>query len=363
MFDLQALGTQLVKELSALIEQSVIVTDKNGFIIASSDPERVNTYHEGASIAMKTRKELMMTEEMTTKLQGVRPGIVLPIVVSDTSIGVIGITGVPAEIEKYAKLVRKVAELFVAEFLVRQERERGYRDLELLIFDWFSTDLDEETIAERAKWLGLNIAEFTRVAVIEAKNAFDLTDVEDLLRSQRVHPGVKLIRWGVGKLVMLIPEIPETFLRTKMIELEQVINRSIPAVNGIGVGGKKPYNLLRDSFRGAERAAKVSAKWSRVVIEEELKLELLYYSMSGEIKEEFTKRTILPLFEEPELYETLKVWLAHTGSLQEIADKLHIHKNTLKYRLQKIEQLLNLDFNNKEHIAIIAVAVGLLAAK
>lgn len=359
MFDLKALGAQLVTELTKLIEQSVIITDKNGFVIASTDPARLNTYHEGASIAMESRNELPMTKEMTSKLEGVRPGVVLPIVVSDTPIGVIGITGVPEEIEKYAKLVRKVAELFVTEFMVRQERERGYRDLELLIFDLFEAETDVGPIIERAHKIGVPIMDFSRVAVIESDTSFDLTEVEELLHEQRIHSDLMLVRWGVGKLVMLLPEIPMDQLRPKLVEFERLIKSSFKNPIGIGVGGTKPYTLLRESFIEAGWAAVVSRKWQWVVFEEELKLELLYQSLTKDIKAEYMKRTIEPLFKEPELYQTLKVWLKSTGSLQVMADELHIHKNTLKYRLQKIEELLGLNFDIKEHIAIVAVAVGL----
>ncbi|MFC4409088.1 CdaR family transcriptional regulator [Chungangia koreensis] len=363
MFDLTALGAQLVKELSELIEQSIIVTDQHGVIIASTDRSRLNTIHEGATLAMETRQELPMTEEMTGKLHGVRPGVVLPIIVTDIPIGVIGITGKPLEIEKYAKLVRKVAELFVTEFMARQEHERGFRDLELLIFDLFTTDMDEIAMVERSKLLGLDITAFSRVAVIESNKAFDFTEVEDLLRTQRIHPNLKLVRWGVGKLIMLVPENAETQLRTKLGEFEQLVKSYRSDSIGIGVGAAKPYTHLKESFQEAERAAAVSRNWKRIVFEEELKLELLYHSLPNEVKEEYRRRTIEPLLGDEELVQTLKVWLKNTGSLQEIANELHIHKNTLKYRVQKIEEILNLNFDNKEHIAIVAVAIGLLAAK
>ncbi|MGB3100967.1 MAG: helix-turn-helix domain-containing protein [Psychrobacillus psychrotolerans] len=47
------------------------------------------------------------------------------------------------------------------------------------------------------------------------------------------------------------------------------------------------------------------------------------------------------------------------GSLQEIADKLFIHKNTLKYRLTKIESLLSMQLSNRAHLAEIYTAYRL----
>ena len=153
MFDLEVLGQQIVEELSTLIDQSVLVTDRTGFIIASTDPQRLNTFHEGASISIKSLKQLHMTEEMSKTLKGVRPGMVMPIVIEEKAIGVIGITGTPKTVEKYAKLVRKVVELFVTDFLSRQQRERSVRELEYFVSDYFLKELSDIEAKRKAKLL------------------------------------------------------------------------------------------------------------------------------------------------------------------------------------------------------------------
>ncbi len=49
-----------------------------------------------------------------------------------------------------------------------------------------------------------------------------------------------------------------------------------------------------------------------------------------------------------DLLHTLTVYLMEKGSHEDIARKLHIHVNTLKYRLQKIQELLGISLDDPE---------------
>jgi len=363
MFDFHILGKQIVKELSLLIEQSVILTDQNGYIVSSTDASRLDTYHEGAFLAMKNREELHMTDEMCKTLQGVRPGLVMPIVIGDSPIGGIGITGPPSEIEKYAKLVRKVVELFITEFMMRQERERDFRELEFFVLDLFTTDSTIESTEERAKLLNVDMSIYSRVGIIKTVNTLEIKEVEHIIQIQSVHPDLKIIRWGMEKLVLLIPKMNRNQLQFGLADLSSKLDKTTKHSTFIGVGEEKELNTLKDSFHQADLAVQVATNKNQIVFEEDLKLEYLYFAVSEDIRDEFLKRTIAPLINEDELLHTLEVWLQSKGSLQEMANDLHIHKNTLKYRLHKIEEHLHMDFTNKKDLAVIYTALSLYTKK
>lgn len=363
MFDLQVLGDQIVAEISSLIDQSVIVTDKHGYVIASKDPERVHTYHEGAVVSMENLQELHITKEACEKLQGVRPGIVLPIIISDVPIGVIGITGTPSEIDKYAKLVRKVSELFVTEFIMRQQRERVFREIEFFVFDLFLSEIPIESVRKRATLLNIDISAYNRVAVIQTSRQLEFSEIEDLLHLQTIHPDLKIARWGLEKLVLLIPDITKNQLQLGLDCFAGKVQKLTKQQVNIGIGEERVFYLLPESFQQAEMAVDVSARKGKIIFEEDLKLELLYHSVPKDIREEFLKRTIAPLLGEKELLHNLQVWLQTQGSLQEIADALHIHKNTLKYRLHKIETMLGIDLADKNDVTMICTAIHLLDNK
>lgn len=50
-----------------------------------------------------------------------------------------------------------------------------------------------------------------------------------------------------------------------------------------------------------------------------------------------------PLTQEAELAHTLRIYIEEGGDLQRIVDRLFIHRNTLRYRLDKIQALTGKD--------------------
>lgn len=49
-----------------------------------------------------------------------------------------------------------------------------------------------------------------------------------------------------------------------------------------------------------------------------------------------------------EYFRTLFIYLKHSRSLQETADEMHIHKNTVSYRISKIREIVDVDLNDAD---------------
>ena len=49
-----------------------------------------------------------------------------------------------------------------------------------------------------------------------------------------------------------------------------------------------------------------------------------------------------------DFYHTLEVYFKNDYNISKAASKLYIHRNTLTYRLEKIENILGKDFNSFE---------------
>ena len=62
------------------------------------------------------------------------------------------------------------------------------------------------------------------------------------------------------------------------------------------------------------------------------------------------------------LRETFDAYLRHSGSSSKVCDELFIHRNTLSYRLRKIEELLKLDLSDGEVRATCLLAAAIVAA-
>lgn len=61
-----------------------------------------------------------------------------------------------------------------------------------------------------------------------------------------------------------------------------------------------------------------------------------------------------------DLLPTLRTWLLNGCSQQKAAEKLHVHLNTLKYRLKRMEELGHLDMNSEKDMFYLRLSVELL---
>jgi DNA-binding PucR family transcriptional regulator len=80
----------------------------------------------------------------------------------------------------------------------------------------------------------------------------------------------------------------------------------------------------------------------------------LLASVSPEVRNTFHLRILGPLIaydaaHRSKLVLTLEVFLAHSGSWSAAAAELHLHVNTLRYRIRRVEQLTGHDPNRLEH--------------
>ena len=60
-----------------------------------------------------------------------------------------------------------------------------------------------------------------------------------------------------------------------------------------------------------------------------------------------------------DLVRTLRVFFAANANASEAADRLYLHRNSLPYRLERVQDLTGLDL--KDHRARLALQLGLLA--
>ncbi|WP_406335437.1 PucR family transcriptional regulator [Streptomyces sp. NBC_00203] len=57
---------------------------------------------------------------------------------------------------------------------------------------------------------------------------------------------------------------------------------------------------------------------------------------------------------------TLHAWLEHQGNIRTAAEQLHVHANTLRYRLTKIEQTVGIDLADPDIRLVLALQLKAL---
>ena len=73
---------------------------------------------------------------------------------------------------------------------------------------------------------------------------------------------------------------------------------------------------------------------------------------------EYMEEYLRPLIEdEGELFRTAKTYVLTGGLLEETADRLYCHKNTVRYRLDRIQEMLDPNSTEKEFFENLALAI------
>jgi carbohydrate diacid regulator len=348
---LPELAEKIVREVKKLIDEDIIVVDTNGTIIASTDQKRVGNYHEGAQIAAARREKLIITEEDETKLSGVRMGINLPVFFRREVIGVIGITGAPEKISRFGEIIRKMTELLVSENYYSDQLELQSRSLEALVFEWIQNRAWDTAFLHRAQLLNIDLEKKRQAVMIEFHwyEHLNHRDIYTSFSKWNVHQKNDiLVRWGNHRILML-REVNERetheHMKQKILSFQSYLEEQLHIPMSIGVGQKVTPQDVSLSFKQAERAIKTAKQQSKIVFDEDLTIEMILDEVRPETKRIFIERTISPLLEDKDLLLTLQKWFENNLSLKKTAAALHVHINTLHYRLKKVQELTNLNPN------------------
>ena len=143
--------------------------------------------------------------------------------------------------------------------------------------------------------------------------------------------------------------------------LMEVMERQFPHIPLVG-GLSRPLrklNEIRTALDEAEQAWSlgrrlVEASGARLVDAAELGVYRLLLPLEGSpVLQTFYQETIGVLEEYDrrqgtELVRTLEMYFAQLGNLSRTAEAMHLHRNTLIYRLERIATLLGVDLDDAE---------------
>ena len=60
-----------------------------------------------------------------------------------------------------------------------------------------------------------------------------------------------------------------------------------------------------------------------------------------------------------DLYDFLKIYIDNDGSVKKTADDLFIHRNTVNYKISKIESIINMDITKLDNLLLIKMVLDI----
>lgn len=219
-------------------------------------------------------------------------------------------------------------------------------------------------VRQRAHAIGFRLEKAHQVLVLRTQEPTDalLSHVEGWLRGQG-HAALVVAR-ETGIVVLVESHLPRAG-RQLGEQLVHSMNGANPDVR-VGMSDRvAPYQSPKSAYAQAVEAANIAAMSTsamnttqeldaaeRVVEFSELGMLDWLYQLSPEaLSTNLYWRKICALAEHDErtradLVRTLETYLEHGGALAEAAAALNVHRNTLLYRLGRIQEFLDVDLKN-----------------
>ncbi|AZC26994.1 MULTISPECIES: sugar diacid recognition domain-containing protein [Pseudomonas] len=362
MFELDHdLAQDIVDRTMAILPYNVNVMDSQGLILGSGEPERINTRHEGAQLVLANGRVVEIDEPTACRLKGVQPGINLPLLHDQRLIGVLGITGDPALLRTYAELVRMTAEMLVSQRHQQAEQQWRRQRCDDLLALLLGEGGDSPRLVDEARQMGLKpqlartpyLFELAPGQNVEALSAWLLSRYPD---SWCVSAAQTSLLWCR----------PATLSLDNPRLLEKLASQGWSIVR-VAVGGQADgLPGLRRCYR---RVGDLLAYGrdilpdTRVLTLDRYRLPvMLWRHRNDDALDELLSplRKVLAKDSNGQLIATLRSWCDHDGQSQACADALGIHRNSLRYRMERITELSGVDPLRLDGMLSLYLAVQLL---
>ena len=360
---------QIVEEIGKLVKQNINLMDDTGHIIASNDPKRIGNFHPGAHrIITAHLQELYITQEMERADPQLRRGINLAIEVDGQVEGVIGITGMYDEVIRYGQIVKKMAEILIAERMAMDEQRLDQRIRTRFLEEWVLGEGQPnlQTLSERGFALGIDISQPRRCMVVSPRHLREYTDsLEGQEFLERVEgvvcsllPPNCIVLRNTGRQIILLPKRSTQQLHRLCTTLMEMVQKQLDVGLICGIDGAS--GDIHTACLQANRAWKLAEYAPKGIVEfDTLHAELLLDQISRERKAEYLRR-IFPNCDIQQIREfvfLLDAWFAAEGSLHTASEIMFIHKNTIQYRLKRLAEISGLDVRRPSQSAALYLAM------
>ncbi|MFP5402001.1 MAG: sugar diacid recognition domain-containing protein [Gammaproteobacteria bacterium] len=380
MFLLDAsLAQSIVDRAMQILHTNVNVMDERGLIIASGEAARIGTRHEGALLVLAQGRAVEIDEAVASRLHDTRPGINLPLRAEGRVVGVVGLSGAPEAIRQHAELVRMAAETMLEQARLMQVLARDERLREELVLQLIGAaparPASDEWIREWARRLQVDLA-VPRVVLLVDIDAPALAADAMLAEQQRLQrllaalePGLLSAPVSLRELAVLLPVLPgegeASRLRARVEDLRARIatQGAVPrlALGGVFAGTE---GLVRSwqSARATLRAGRRRQPEGAVHCYADLTLAVLLAGLAEGWRADELQRPLQRLAahdRDGQLRRTLEAWFAHDMKTAPSAAALHVHRNTLDYRLRRIGEFTALDLARLDDCLLLFIGLAL----
>lgn len=389
---LEKYAQEISEYLSGLMGRSIIITDINGIIIGSPAKERLGEFHPPSLPCIKYKKMSFDDEDAARKLGVWYPGSTFPIFFNNQVIGTAAIAGEPELVLQFSTLVKNQIESMLREKIYAPKFRSSQSKIDELVRDISSFDPRREDLSqlpERAERLGIQLDVQRGVIAIFFSNFRGLGLEKNPVRlsyTSNSDPIADEIDYGAthSRVIEILREIfpdPQNiiasvsrdrfviFWRVENVEdesLSELLDRakglsmeiweklkdaSIETIIGIGHPAQNIYEMPF-AYSNAWEVVAIAEKLSilpGVYCFNDMLMKHLLLSVNHSYSLKYIEKKLAEYQEESDTEDLLKTFITYCEcffSKQKAAETLHLHRNTLAYRLAKVEERYRISIEN-----------------
>lgn len=359
------LAQDIVNRTMKIIPFNVNVMDAKGTILASGNLARIGELHAGALLALAKKATVEVDAAAAKNMHGAKPGVNLPLMVDGQVCGAVGLSGEPDEVRQFGELVKLTAEMILeqAHLTGELQRDARYREaflLNLLEFE-HASQADLQAWARR---LGIDVRRMQLVFLLEvddggAGDGPGLTEMARLqMRLRERHPAALTAATGPREMAILVSyeapgtrwaadALPQRHQQVLAAVIREEAQLPFVLTMGIALPGIDSAVVSYQSARTASRVGRQRTPQQAMFSYYELALPVLLSGLDSGWQAQQLRLPLARLQAHDNttqvLRRTLDAWFAHDSHPAATAQALHIHRNTLDYRLRRIGEITGLD--------------------
>ncbi|RZL82488.1 MAG: sugar diacid utilization regulator [Rhodococcus sp. (in: high G+C Gram-positive bacteria)] len=359
----EALAQQIANEITDVIGFNVLITDASGTVVGSGDERRIGQFHEASIEVIRARRMIAHSAADVRDLVGSLPGVTIPLVIDGEVVGTIGLSGSPEQVEQFGLVVKRQTEILMQEASrigTRLTYERAAEELLRDICDWHRSTFTEAQIVRRATGLGYDLRIPRAVVLISYDRHTDDAAAEGQPAFHTVLHAVQNVFDSVSDLVAP--------LARQLVAVTTAVSANTPAADAaltdrcrkyvslvgeqgwdtwVGIGsiahGVEQLNLSSQDAYDALRLGAVLDPRGHVYDIDRFRLHQAISVIPAETRDRLSRAALGALTTDgdwPQLQDTLIAWGECGFNSSRSAKRLHVHRNTLANRLDKIARLL-----------------------
>lgn len=349
------LAKRFIERISQFVSYNVNIMDEKGIIIASKNKSRIGTYHEVAMQIIHGDNDTIIVDNEIPQY-GVKKGVNMAIYHKKRKEGVVGITGNPTEVMQIAMVIKMSVEVMLEHELLKHDKmKRRNLKEQLLNIVLYSENLEKGDWERYTKPLNLD-ENIIRIPILISIDQISegYESILSAFRNGSNHSSqdlISLTRTGDILIYKAIKNNIDNLLGNyKFIVAESICDglRYMRTANyefHIYVGSfQSDFKFYRRGYEHCLWLKKNSGN----------EKSSFFYDYTNEYF-----MSVLPLTELQVVYNTIEERIGDdmkesfkeimealrkvNFNLTDASELLHIHRNTMVYRLNKLRDLMNMD--------------------